>query len=42
MGSIDIGMKADLVLLDADPLADIRNSKKISAVVSKGRLVQPE
>lgn len=41
MGTIDVGMKADLVLLDADPLADISNSKRISAVISKGRLVQP-
>ena len=42
MGTIAIGMKADLVLLDADPLVDISNSKKISAVVSKGQLVQPK
>jgi len=41
MGTIEIGMKADLVLLDADPLADISNSKRIAAVVSKGRLVPP-
>ncbi len=42
MGTIDIGMKADLVLLDADPLADISNSKRISAVISKGRLVRSD
>ena len=28
---------ADIVLLDADPLADIRNTQKIDAVVSRGR-----
>lgn len=42
MGTIDVGKKADLVLLDADPLVDISNSKRISVVVSKGRLVRPE
>ncbi|MDX1403022.1 MAG: amidohydrolase family protein, partial [Woeseiaceae bacterium] len=36
MGTIDVGRKADLVLLDADPLADISNTRRISAVVSKG------
>jgi imidazolonepropionase-like amidohydrolase len=28
---------ADLVLIDGDPLADIRNTRRISAVVSNGR-----
>jgi len=36
MGTIDIGKRADLVLLDANPLDDITNTKKISQVVSKG------
>jgi hypothetical protein len=31
---------ADLVLLDADPLADIRNTQRISAVVLRGKLFQ--
>jgi hypothetical protein len=35
-GSIDVGKQADMILLDADPLADIANTKKISLVVSKG------
>ena len=30
-------MAADLVLLDGDPLADIRNARRISAVVANGR-----
>lgn len=33
------GKLADLVLLDADPLADVRNVAKIRAVVSNGQLL---
>jgi len=36
-GTIEAGKSADLVLLDADPLADIQNTQKIAAVVSRGR-----
>jgi len=39
-GTVDIGKRADLVLLDADPLADIRNTARIDAVVVRGRLVE--
>jgi len=38
LGSIAPGMLADLVLLDADPLADIANTRRIAAVVANGRL----
>lgn len=37
MGVVDKGKTADLVLLDADPLADIHNTRKISAVVVAGK-----
>jgi imidazolonepropionase-like amidohydrolase len=37
-GSIAPGKNADMVLLSADPLADITNTRRISAVVLKGRL----
>ncbi len=37
-GSIEPGKIADLVLLSANPLTDIHNIRKISAVVANGRL----
>jgi imidazolonepropionase-like amidohydrolase len=39
VGTIEKGKYADLVLLDANPIADISNTKKINAVVVGGRLV---
>jgi len=39
LGSIEEGKVADLVLLDADPLADIRNTRRIHAVIQGGRVV---
>jgi imidazolonepropionase-like amidohydrolase len=39
MGTVERGKVADLVLLDANPLADITNTKKISAVVLGGKLL---
>ena len=39
-GSIQEGKAADLVLLDADPLKEIANTNKISAVVVKGKLLR--
>lgn len=38
MGSIDVGKRADLVLLENDPLADINNTKSIATVVTKGQV----
>ena len=37
-GSVAPGKLADLVLLDANPLTDIRNTSRISAVMANGRL----
>ena len=41
MGTIAVGKAADLVLLDADPLADIRNTRRIAAVIKNGIVVRP-
>ncbi|GMN13595.1 hypothetical protein MTsPCn7_13710 [Altererythrobacter sp. MTPC7] len=38
IGSIEVGKLADIVVLDADPSADIRNSDRISQVMLGGRL----
>jgi imidazolonepropionase-like amidohydrolase len=38
LGTIAPGQLADLVLLDANPLRDIRNTRRIAAVVANGRL----
>ena len=38
-GSVETGKLADLLILDANPLADIRNTRRISAVVQGGRVV---
>lgn len=38
-GSVVAGKRADLVLLDANPLEDIRNSERIDVVVLGGRLL---
>jgi imidazolonepropionase-like amidohydrolase len=42
LGTIEAGKTADLVLLDADPLADIQNTRRISGVVVNGRWLGPE
>ena len=38
-GTIALGQRADLVLLDANPLADIHNTQKIHAVILKGKFL---
>lgn len=38
-GTLDPGKRADLLVLDADPRADIRNTRAIASVVLDGRVV---
>ena len=40
LGTVAPGKLADLVLLDADPLTDIRNTRRITLVVLDGRVVE--
>ena len=42
LGTVEVGKLADLVLLDANPLADIGNVGRISAVVVGGRVIDRE
>jgi hypothetical protein len=42
LGSIAPGKLADLVILTADPTADIRNTRKIERVIHKGNVCDPQ
>ena len=39
MGSVAEGKLADLVLLDADPTANIDNAKRINTVIKNGKAI---
>ncbi len=41
IGSLEVGKLADLVILDADPTANIRNSETVHRVMVGGRLYDP-
>jgi cytosine/adenosine deaminase-related metal-dependent hydrolase len=41
-GTVEVGKRADLLLLGADPLLDIRNSRSITGVVVAGRFLDVE
>jgi imidazolonepropionase-like amidohydrolase len=41
VGSLEVGKLADLVVLDADPTVDIRNSDKVYRVMLGGRMYDP-
>ncbi len=41
LGTVEPHKLADLVILDADPLADMRNLSRVSAVMKGGRLYRP-
>ena len=40
-GTVDVGKRGDLVILDANPLDDIRNTRKIYRVITNGRVFAP-
>jgi adenine deaminase len=39
-GSVAVGKRADIVLLDANPFSDISHTQRIRAIVVAGRLLQ--
>jgi imidazolonepropionase-like amidohydrolase len=39
IGTIEVGKLADLVILDANPIEDIRNTRKIWKVIQGGRVI---
>jgi hypothetical protein len=41
LGSVEPRKIADLVVLDADPLLDIRNTRRIHTVITRGRVISP-
>jgi imidazolonepropionase-like amidohydrolase len=41
-GTLEVGKLADLLVLDADPLADIHNIHKVSLVMRDGRIIDRE
>jgi hypothetical protein len=41
IGTVEAGKRADMVVLDADPIADIKNSRRISWVVLGGKVARP-
>src|SRR6059036_734356 len=38
-GTVELGKTADLILLEANPLDNIRNTQKIAGVILNGRLI---
>lgn len=41
-GTVEVGKSADLMVLTADPLADIRNTRKLRMTVRAGQVLMPE
>ncbi len=39
LGSLEEGKEGDVLILDANPLEDIRNTRKIAKVISRGRVL---
>ncbi len=42
LGSVETGKNADLILIDGDPVENIRNIRKVSIVIKDGRIYDPE
>jgi imidazolonepropionase-like amidohydrolase len=42
LGSVDVGKNANLVILNDNPLEDIRNIRKVFGIVKDGQLLDPD
>jgi imidazolonepropionase-like amidohydrolase len=42
IGTLEPGKKADLVVLDGNPIQDLKNGEKVEAVIQGGRVLTPE
>jgi imidazolonepropionase-like amidohydrolase len=40
-GTIEVGKRADLIVVDGDPLKDIRALRRVTHVVTNGRMYDP-
>jgi imidazolonepropionase-like amidohydrolase len=40
-GTIEAGKRADMIVLNADPLANIANIRKLRWVIAEGRVMEP-
>ena len=40
VGTLEVGRRADLLVLDADPLVDISNVRKLRWVMKEGRVFE--
>jgi imidazolonepropionase-like amidohydrolase len=40
-GTVEVGKRADLVVLAANPLKDIRNTRTVEIVIANGRILRP-
>lgn len=41
VGTLQVGKRADMVLLDGDPLADVRNTRRIARTIAGGSVYDP-
>jgi len=41
VGTLTVGKRADMVLLDGDPLADIRNTRRVAKTIEAGAVYDP-
>lgn len=40
-GSVDVGKNADIVIVDGDPLTNIRDIRKVTTIIKAGRIYNP-